>query len=98
MGVVRAGRARRRAAYRTPPIARPTTKAPPRTRLTTPTFILGKTVVVTRINDITSSTPMIKVATALSHGRLTQGPSTSRSLHSRRRNTDADGSKTPARA
>jgi hypothetical protein len=41
---------------------------------------------------------MIIPATAFSHGRFTHGPSTALSLHSRTRNTAADGSSTPARA
>ena len=41
---------------------------------------------------------MMIPATALSHGRFTHGPSTSRSLHSKTRNTAADGSSTPASA
>ena len=56
------------------------------------------TVVAISTSDITSRMETITVATTLSQGRLTQGPSTSLSLHSIRRKTVALGSSTPARA
>ena len=58
----------------------------------------GKTVVAIKMSDSTSRTETITVATALSQGRLTQGPSTALSLHSRTRKTVALGSRTPASA
>ena len=51
-----------------------------------------------RISDSSTSTPMITLAIAFSHGALHHGPSTSRSLHSSSRNTVALGSSTPASA
>ena len=41
---------------------------------------------------------MMATARAFSHGRFTHGPSTALSLHKSRRNTEAEGSSTPARA
>jgi hypothetical protein len=73
-------------------------KAPPSTRHKALTFTFGNTVVATRTNDITSNTPMIKQAKALSQGRFTHGPRTSRSLQSNNKNTAAEGKRTPANA
>jgi len=60
--------------------------------------MLGNTVVAMRINDSSTSTATITVASAFSHVRLRHGPSTSRSLHSSSKNTLADGRSTPASA
>ncbi len=51
-----------------------------------------------RTSDIMRSTEMITVESAFSHGRFTQGPSTSLSLQSSSRNTVALGRSTPAKA
>ena len=56
------------------------------------------TVDTTRISESTSIAPTITPATALSHGLLTHGPSTWRSLHRSTANTVALGSMIPARA
>ncbi len=56
------------------------------------------TVVAMRTSDIISRIETMPVATTLSQGRFTQGPSTSLSLHSIRRKTVALGRRTPARA
>ena len=58
----------------------------------------GNTVVVIKMSDSTNRTETMKVATTLSQGRLTHGPSTALSLHSRSRNTVALGRRIPARA
>ncbi len=62
------------------------------------TFTCVNTVVIIKMNDIMSRIETITVASTLSQGRLTQGPSTALSLHNRRRNTVALGNRTPARA
>ena len=62
------------------------------------TFSLGNIVLAIRISESSTSTPMITLAIAFSHGGLTQGPSTSRSLQSSSRKTVALGSSTPASA
>ncbi len=58
----------------------------------------GNTVVVIKMSDSTNSTETMNVATKLSQGRLTHGPSTALSLHSRSRKTVALGRRIPARA
>ncbi len=50
---------------------------------------------IIRISDSSTSTDTTTLATALSHGRLRHGPSTSGSLHSSSRKTLAEGSRTP---
>ncbi len=59
---------------------------------------LGNIVLAIRISESSTSTPMITLATAFSHGGFDHGPSTSRSLQSSSRNTVALGSSTPASA
>ena len=54
--------------------------------------------VTTSVPDSASSTPMMTLARTFSQRRFIHGPSTSASLHSSSRNTDADGSSTPASA
>ena len=56
------------------------------------------TVVVIKMRDRTNNTEMMNVDTMLSQGRLTQGPSTALSLHSRSRKTVALGRRIPASA
>ena len=51
----------------------------------------GKIVDTTRITESISSTPRIRLASTLSHGRFTHGPSTSRSLHRNSRKRQALG-------
>ena len=62
------------------------------------TLRCGNMVAAMRVPDSMSSAAMMTVATTFSQPRLTQGPRTSRSLHSSRRNTLALGSSRPARA
>ncbi len=58
----------------------------------------GKAVVSINVAESATSTETMAEATALSHGRFAQGPSTSRSLHSSRSMTVVVGSTIPARA
>ena len=58
----------------------------------------GNRVVAMSVPDSMSKVAMMTVASALSQPGLTQGPRTSRSLHSSSRNTLAEGSSSPARA
>jgi hypothetical protein len=60
-------------------------------------FRCGNKVVAMSVPDSMSRVAMMKVARALSQRGLTQGPSTSVSLHSSSRNTLALGSSSPAR-
>src|SRR5260370_40293423 len=62
------------------------------------TSIEGTTVETTRISDSISSTPTMVAARTFSHGRLTHGPRTARSLHRRTANTVVLGSRSPASA
>src|ERR1700736_345102 len=72
--------------------------AVPSTVIRAVTLTLGKTVETTRTSESTKSVLTMAVATTFSHGLLTHGPSTARSLHRRTRNTVALGSSVPASA
>src|SRR5438093_8517558 len=80
----------------TAPASNATAAIEPRTMSRVVTSTEGATVDTTRIAERTSIAPTITAATALSHGRLTHGPSTWRSLHSRTANTVVLGSMIPA--
>src|ERR1700682_6326234 len=64
-----------------------TAVTPPSTSTSPVTLMLGNTVEMTRTSESTSSALTMAVATTFSHGLLSHGPSTARSLHSRTRNT-----------
>src|SRR5437868_13006470 len=80
------------------PATRTTAAVAARATSSTVTSTDGKTVEMTRTTDSTSSALTMTLATALSHGRLTQGPRTAWSLHSMSANTVALGSMIPASA
>src|SRR2546425_214853 len=81
-----------------PPATRINPATEPSTTSSTVTSTEGTTVDTTRISDSTSIAATITPATPLSHGLLTHGLSTARSLHSSTANTVALGSMIPASA
>src|SRR5437899_3070182 len=81
-----------------PPATRTTAAIEPRITSSVVTSIEGATVETTRTAESTIIVLTIRPATAFSHGRLTHGPSTARSLHSRTAKTVVLGSMIPASA
>src|ERR1700728_2615180 len=83
----RGGGRRDRVSQSQPPAAAPTTTNAMASQIATAEELNdGKSVVITRVPDSTSSTAMISPARTFSHRGFTQGPSTTRSLQRSNRN------------